>query len=299
MSRFFDELEERLRSSTAEQHAPRAARAPRPHRRRWMRRRPLIAIVIAAGGLAVPAVAAVTDVWQPDVRPAPPMRTIVAPGPSGSSPGTSASCDVGPHRLDVGPPVGPAFTSVLGVLARPRGAEDALDRRYLRAPGLIGVDVRGIRFLGTAADGRRSFIVPARGLGQPPWPARCLRGLDRRQRLLLAHPPQRREPIVCLFAGGGGGCSSLAEVRAHGMLGSSGVVRGRATVTGIAPNGVRAVRVTYGRSTRDFPVHDNFFSFLVGIDVERALPDRVEWLMDDGAVRDVTRPAVGRVPRGR
>jgi hypothetical protein len=46
-------------------------------------------------------------------------------------------------------------------------------------------------------------------------------------------------------------------------------------------------------------VHDNFFSFLVGIDVERALPDRVEWLMDDGAVRDVTRPAVGRVPRGR
>ncbi|HEX7289561.1 MAG TPA: hypothetical protein VF250_00415 [Conexibacter sp.] len=281
MSRFFDALEERLRSSAAEQHADVVEQTAPPARRRRIRRRPLVAVAVAAGALAVPAVAAVTDVWRPDVKPAPPMRTTVTSGPS-------ASCDVGPRRLDVGPPVGAAFTSVLGVLARPRSAADAFDRRYLRGPGLLGVDVQGIRFVGTAADGKRTFIVPARGFGQQPWPARCLRGLDGRQRRRLAHPPQRREPTVCMFSGGGG-CSSLADVRTHGMFGSSGVVRGRATVAGIVPNGVRAVRITYGRSTRDFRVRENFFSFLVGIEAERALPDRFEWLMDDGSVRDVTR----------
>jgi hypothetical protein len=51
------------------------------------------------------------------------------------------------------------------------------------------------------------------------------------------------------MGGGGGGCGTLADVRAQGMFGASGT-DGRSTVAGIVPNGVRAVRVTYGRSTR-------------------------------------------------
>jgi len=284
MSRFFDELEERLRSSTTEQHARAAHDVPerRPQRRRRMRRRPLIAAALAAVGLAVPAVAAVDDVWRPDVEPAPPMKV-----PTGAiKPAEEITCDApSSKRIDVGPPVDSAFTSVLGVLARPRTSADAFDRRYLRGGHLIGVDLDGIRSVGTVA-GRRWFVIPAQGLGQPPLPERCLRKLDPRARKHYEQPPQM-EPTVCLFGGGGSGCGSLAAIRAHGSFGRSGVVLGRADVAGLAPNGVRAVRVTYGRSTRDFPVRDNFFSFRVAVDVEQE-PDRVQWLMDDGSVRDVT-----------
>jgi hypothetical protein len=288
MSRFFDELEERLRSSTAEQHA-RAGRdvpALRPRRWGWMRRhrRPLIAVAIAVGGFAVPAVAAVSDLWRPDVVPRPPMRTVMA------TPGHAVSCDDMPTPgVDVGPPVGADFTSVLGVLARPRTADDAPERRFLRLPGIVGVDVAGARLLGTAADGTRSYLVAARGHRGQPWPKRCLRGLDPDLRRRLAHPPQLREPTVCVVGRSGGGCSSLADVRAHGTYQTSGVVLGRATVVGLAPDGVRAVRVTYGRSTRTFPVSDNFFTFAVAVDVEQAAsPDLVEWVLDDGSVREVT-----------
>lgn len=286
MSRFFDDLERRLRDATVERYGadgtPRSStpRAGWAHRHRRL----LVLAVVALAGLAVPAVAAVTDLWHPDVRPAPPMGTVT------SSPGTAVSCRrTSSRRLDVGPPAGPAFTAVLGVLARPRTSADAFDRRYLRAPGLVGVDVDGIRYVGTAPDGVRFFVVPVRGVGRHPLPERCLRRLGPRERRLFAPRPQPREPIVCVFARGGGGCTPVADVRAYGTFGSSGTVRGRATVAGLVPNGVRDVRVTYGTSSRTFPVHDNFFSFLVALDVERTKPDRVEWLMDDGRVRDVTR----------
>jgi hypothetical protein len=287
MNRFFDELEERLRTATTEQHALARSRdaAPAARRRGWTRRhrRLLVAAPLALVGFAVPAVGAVTDLWRPDVKPAPPMRTVKE-RPSHDV----VSCgNVPEHRLDVGPRVGAAFTSVLGVLARPRTAADAFDRRYLRPLGLLGVDLAGIRSVGLAADGKRVFVIPARGFGQQPWPARCLRGLHGHRRALLAHPKQRREPVVFLFGGGGGGVIPLAAIRAHGTYARSGTTRGRATVTGLVPNGVRAVRVTYGRSTRSFPVRDNFFSFRVAVDVEQP-PDRIEWRMEDGSVRDVT-----------
>jgi hypothetical protein len=296
VSRYFDELERRLQNA-AERNAtaPGGAELERaPRRPRWTRRhRRLLVVAIAAlAGLAVPAVAAITDLWRPDVRPVAPMSTAVAP------PGSGFSCDADPLRhIDVGPPVGRDFTSVLGVLARPHGAvDDAFERRYLQGLNLFAVDVRGIRFLGTAADGRPYFVIPARGLGGAALPERCLRKLSPRERRLFARPPLL-EPTICVVGGGGGGCSSLAAVRARGTFGSSGTVRGRATVAGIVPNGVRAVRVTYGRSTRDFPVHDNFFTFLVAIDVEGTVPDRLEWLMDDGTVRQVMLGGFPRAPK--
>lgn len=289
MSGFFDELEQRLRDAAQRQGAAAAdvrppSAAPYAPCRAWMRRHRRLLVVVAAAlvGLAVPAVAAVTDLWRPDVRPSPPMRTAPLHA------GPAYTCrHVSSPPLDVGPPVGRAFTSVLGVLARPRTSADAFDLRYLRAPGLLGVDVAGIRYLGTAPGGTRSYVVAARGFAaQPSWPARCLRRLSPAARRHVVRPA-RHEPTICVF-GGGSSCTPLAVVRAQGTFGSFGTVRGRATVAGLAPNGVRVVRISYGRSTRVFPVRDNFFSFAVAIDVERAAPDRVEWLMDDGSVRDVT-----------
>jgi len=299
MSDFFDELERRLRDAAAERGAaagpadetPAAAELRRAPRRSWPRRHRglLIAAAAALAGLAVPAVAAVTDLWRPDVKPPPRMATVTAS--SGHGHGHAVSCSgMSSSRIDVGPPVGPEFTSVLGVLARPRTSADDFPRRYLRAPGFVGVDVQGIRYLGTAPDGVRYFAVPVRGVGFHPLPARCLRKLTPRlrRRFQLQLPPPA--PTVCVYGGGGGGCSSVADIRAHGTFGSSGTMDTRSTVAGVVPNGVRAVRVTYGRSTRTFPVHDNFFSFQVALGTVRAMDtDRVEWLMENGGVRDVTR----------
>lgn len=284
MSRFFDELEERLRAAATVEHARRADEADAagrpaacaPSRRRWIRRRPLLAVALAAGALSVPAVGAVTDVWRPDVDPAPAMTTATAIG-------TGVSCEGSAKRIDTGPPAGPEFTSVLGVLARPRTAGDDVAAKYLRPLGLVGVDVQGIRRVGGD-----TFLVPSRGAGQPPLPAGCARKLPPRVRRLYARPAEP-VPTICLIGGGGGGCTPLAEIRAHGTFGASGTRHGRATVSGLAPNGVREVRVTYGRSTRSFPARDNFFAFEVAVDVPQAsTPDRVEWLMEDGSVRDVT-----------
>ncbi|HKG04446.1 MAG TPA: hypothetical protein VKB03_14810 [Conexibacter sp.] len=288
MSRFFDELEERLRAATVEQHARGVDEADAadaagwpaacaPPRRRRIRRRPLLAVALAAGALSVPAVGAVTDVWRPDVDPAPAMRTATAIGTGVSCEGPSAK------RVDTGPSVGPEFTSVLGVLARPRTAGDAVAAKYLRPLGLVGVDVQGIRRVGGD-----TFLVPSHGAGRPPLPAGCARKLPPRARRLYARPAEP-VPTICLIGGGGGGCTPLAEIRAHGTFGASGTRHGRATVSGLAPSGVREVRVTYGRSTRSFPARDNFFAFEVAVDVPQAgTPDRVEWLMEDGSVRDVT-----------
>lgn len=285
MSQFFDELEQRLRASAEAQHAVPIASSAR--RGRWWRsHRRLLAVAVLTGlvGAAVPAVSAVTGLWAPDVQPQRPWGTVEA-----SAGAHGFSCDTGPTRIDVGPPAGKEFTSVLGVLGRPRTAADQIALKYLRPLRLQGVDVTGIRYVGTAADGQRNYLIPARGFGATPWPARCLRGVPPAQRRALAHPPQRREPIVCLFSRGGG-CGPLRDIREHGQYGSGGAVRGRATITGLAPNGVTAVRVTYGHSTRTFPVRHNFFTFKMGIDVEQASsPDRLEWIMQDGTVRDVTR----------
>lgn len=283
MSRFFDELEQRLRASAAEQHAPHPAPVPAPagRARRGRSRSRLLAVaaVVALTGAAVPALSAVTGLWQPDVEPQAPWGTSTVEG-------TSFSCPSRSPRFRVGPPIGPEFAAAFAVFARPRTAADRFERKYLRALPLIGADVDGIRRVGTAADGEPYFLIPAQGLGRQPPPAACLRGLPAEQRRAYAAMRPRMEPSICA----GDGCSTLGDLARHGSYGTSGTVRGRATVAGIVPNGVRAVTVTYGRSTRTFPVSGNFFTFLLGVDVEQASrPDRLVWRMDDGSERDVTR----------
>lgn len=284
MSRFFDELEDRLRASAAELHGE--AGGQRRRRRRPPRRLLAVAILAGIAGAAVPAISAVTDVWRPDLPPAPAPTT---PGDGHVVAGDAISCrGTTTPALDVGPAVGPEFAEVLGVLARPRTAADRIRPIYLRSLGLVDVDVAGVRRVGVAADGKPFYVIPARGHGYRPWPRRCLRGLTARQRRRVTAAPVV-EPTICTMSGGGGGCGPLRHLARYGTYGTGGTVRGRSTVTGLAPNGVREVRVTYGRSTRTFPVRDNLFSFLLGVDAMRAAPDRLEWLMDDGSVRDVTR----------
>lgn len=290
MSRYFDDGARRLRDAGSdrrhqpdERHPPRRRRMRRAHGPRRFVLVGLLALVV----LAVPAaLATVTDLWKPDVRPLPPMGTV------GAIRGNSFSCR--PIRgesdlhVDVGPRVGPEFTSVLGVLARPRTPADRIERRYLRSGFAHDIDVQGVRYLGTAPDGVRYYVIPAGSLGSPPPPASCLRKLPPRVRRIYDRQP-RREPSICIQGGGGGGCMPLADIRRHGSWGASGV-GGRSTVSGVVPNGVRAIRVTYGHSTRTFPVRDNFFAFRVALQAPQAVqPDRLVWELDDGTVRDVTR----------
>jgi hypothetical protein len=301
---FFDELEQRLRASAAEQHGGAAAAPGSPpaaaaeedggapaaahaRRRGWLRprgNRRLVVLVVATllAGAAVPTVPAVTGLWEPDVEPQAPRGTVV-------SPTRSVSCDVKERTFRSGRPIGPEFAAVLGVFARPRTAADRFPRKHLRSLHLVGLDVRAIRRAGVTAGGRPFYVLPARGVANPAWPARCARRAPPEQRRQLTHPPLIDEPTICVMDGGGA-CGPLADIARHGSYGSSGTVRGRATISGLAPNGVREIRVTYGTSTETFPVHDNFFTFKVGIDVEQASsPDKLEWLMSDGSVKDVTR----------
>lgn len=298
MSRFFDELERRLREGTTERYSrergdgsipAQARRRPTFVRRR---RRPLALAAVALAALAVPALGAVSDLWQPDVRPAPSMRSVRA------ARGMGFSCrqETG-SRVDPGPRVGRTFTSVLAVLARPRTPADVPERRYLRTSFARDIDVKGVRYLGTAPDGQRYYVIPAGGAGLPPPPDDCLRMLPPKLRRSYEHQP-RQEPTICIAGDGGGSCGSLADIRLHGSWGANGT-GDRSTVAGVVPNGVHAIRVTYGRSTRTFAVSDNFFAFRVALEAPQAVrPDRLVWELDDGTVRDVTRRAA-RSPRLR
>ncbi len=294
MSGFFDELERRLRAGTTDQYAGSKDARRSPARATFARRhrRLLLAAVVSLVGLSVPALAAVSDLWQPDVRPGPSMHSVTVRG-------TSFGCNSTSSRsFDTGPPIGPEFTSVLAVLARPRSARDALDRRYLRAPFARGIDAKSIRYLGTAPGGSRYYVVPAAGSGEAPPPKECLQRLPPKLRKAYEQPA-RQEPTICLVGGGTGACGSLADVRRRGSWGASGI-GGRSTVAGVVPNGVQAIQVTYGRSTRTFPVSDNFFAFRVALEVPQAVQvDRMVWKLDDGSTRDVIHRHAAPLRRSR
>ncbi|MGN6190093.1 MAG: hypothetical protein ACTHOE_14455 [Conexibacter sp.] len=291
---FFDDVERRLREETPERYGRRLREEAAPTRRHgrasFVRRHRRVLLVAAAAlaGLTVPALGAVSGLWQPDVRPSPPMRTTA---------GTGFSCSQEPSgSIDAGPRVGPVFTSVLAVLARPRTTADVLDRRYLRVPFAHDIDVHGIRYLGTAPDGRRYYVIPAGGSGSSRPADDCLRKLPSKIRRADARSP-RHEPTICVVGGGAGGCGPLADVRSHGSWSASGIGN-HSTVAGVVPDGVRAIRVTYGRSTRSFPVEGNFFAFRVALQAPQAAsPDRLEWELADGSLRDVTRRSGASVRR--
>jgi len=280
MSGFFDGLERQLRASARERHGgARRGRLRGLRARRGGRLLAVAAALLVAGG-AVPAVTALSSLWEPDVAPQRPWATAPADVIRGR---TTFTCRARSVRPSAGPPIGRRFTDAFSVFARPQRPRDGQhDLRNRRMP-LLTIDFGGIRRLGFDADRRPIDLVPGWGIGHR-WAEKCVRRMSPRQRRALL-PPVVRGPAICVD----GGCTTLSELVRHGMYGSGGVERGRATITTVVPDGVRAVRVTYGSSTRTFPIEHNFASFRVGIDVEQAAsPDRLEWLMRDGSVRDVT-----------
>jgi hypothetical protein len=278
MSDFFDTVEQRLRQSAAQ-----VATAPR---RPWWRRRVALVVALAAlVGFAVPAVAAITTLWTPDVPPQRPWRVTT---------GQSYSCDglaSRPRSTTTTRPVSPQLTSQLAALRRPRGAADRVDARYLRTLPVIGLNRAAIRRLAVSANGSDVYVIPVEGIaGERPWPARCLDGLPRRLRRQFGRgTPDRVEPMLCVLDGGGSSCGLTAsDLRRRGSFGAATVGRGDTLVTGIVPDGVTAVTVAYGRSKRAFAVHDNVVSFMTSLSPERASsPDQLQWQLADGTTRTI------------
>jgi hypothetical protein len=278
MSDFFDTVERRLRQS-----AERVAPAPR---RPWWRRRVAFVVALAAlAGFAVPAVAAITTLWAPDVPPQRPWRVTTGP---------SYSCDrlaSRPRATVTSRPVSPQLASQLAALRRPRVAADRVDARYLRMLPVVGLNRSAIRRLAVGADGSGVYVIPVEGVaGERPWPARCLDGLPPTVRRRLGRgTPDRIEPMLCVLSGGGGSCGlTPSRLRRQGSFGAAAVGRGGTLVTVIVPDGVATVSVAYGRSERTFAVRDNVVSFMTSLSPEQASsPDKLQWQLADGTTRTI------------
>jgi hypothetical protein len=286
MSQFFDELEQRLRTSTEQLSAPGAHAARRARQRRPRRRRALVLAFAAVAGLAVPAVAAVTSLWTPDVvSQRPPVATV----------GGAYGCDQGGEPLPsttTDAPVSPVLASTLGVLRRAPTVTDRLDPRMVARLGQLQVSRTAIRALGVSADGQRWYVVPARGArGDQPWPASCLRALPstQRRRIEALQRPRPSGSEICLVSAHHDTCgTTLSELSGRGVLRATGVRGARTVVVGLVPDGVRAVTLAYGSSERTFPVRDNFYSFAVALPPDRAAaPSLVTWQLASGASRVV------------
>lgn len=287
MSRFFDDLEQQLHEAAQREIA--SAEGASPPQSWWRRPRALALLAVGAAGLATPAIARVTGIWNPGVRPGPPARTVTAGTPSSgltctdnSGPQAAVITNASPSTL---------LTNILGVLRRPYSSEDQFPA--LRLPqGLAAlngaaVNPHAIRFLGTA--GRKSyFAVPIAGSAHVP--AHCRQGLTARQRhnAEASQPPPITQPRICLLSStGSGGCGgSPGELRERGAQIGIGTAANETIVAGLVPDGVTAVTITYGRSHRTFAIHNNFLSYVVAVGASRA-PNAVVWHFADGSARRV------------
>ncbi len=260
MSPFFEDLEAQLRAAAERQTATR--RHPW-----WRRRRNLGLAAVAAVGLATPAVARVSGLWDPGVKPPPPALTVI-------SSGSSMTCHALPAPAARRVPFDPALVRLLGVLRRPPGPEDVVPVAH-RLP-LMGDTLvpDSVRFLGAVGE-HRYFALEVL--------ARLPRGCPTRR--------TRVKTMLCVYAvavadGGGGGCGEDAEsLRRGGPPGLSASNRaGRAEFVSLVPDGVEAVSVRYGSSTRTFQVRSNFYGYEIAADPTQG-PDEVTWHLRDGRER--------------
>lgn len=287
MSRFFDDFETQLRDAAQREVAGRAASKPRSW---WQRPRAWALLAVGVAGLATPALARVTGLWNPGVSPGPPARTVTA------APGFSelAGFSCTSHRrssptsiTNVSPSA--RLTSILGVLRTPYTNEDRLPGLFKRhGRSLAGVNPKAIRFVGTT-DGTRYFVVANQGMREPPIPARCLKGLTTAERRrVLAAQPRTGQPQICLLSSTGSGACGAGpdDLLRRGTALSSGDSANHSRVAALVPDGVTAVTITYGRSRRTFVVHNNFYAYSVAVAAERR-PNRVVWHLANGSTREV------------
>lgn len=284
MSHFFDELESQLQAA-----AKQAAASGAPARPWWRRRRNAALIAVVVAGAATPALAKVTGIWNPGVSPQPPEQTVTA-GVGGGFSCSVPGGPLGPSITDA--PPSSKLTAILAVLRRPRKPSDRFAGVSRSGLAVRAVNLRAIRYLGSAG-GERFFAVPNLGpRPRPRLPARCLKRLPAAERR-RAEESRRRSPTVptvCLVSAHSTlGCPSAHTIQ---TMGAWGIVAGsgqRSEVVGLVPDGVDAVTVRYGNSARTFGVNDNFFAYAVAVEADR-FPDAIVWHRADGSAREVAPP---------
>lgn len=235
--------------------------AVRRHRP-WWRRRPIVLAPLAVVLIAAPATAAIGGLWSPDVPPAAPMTTTIAT--SAATP--AAPCPPSSSRDATGTP--PAnVRNVLAVLRTPQTAADRAGQAFAKRDDRIRVATAFIRLLGTDASGERQWIAPAQqNSATPSGTGDC------------STSTERSWTLMTFSARGGGGAGDAATLMRRGAIGSSGASDRESTVTGIAPDGVAEVSVSYdGSAPRTWPVRRNFFSYRVALPADRAAAPDVAW----------------------
>lgn len=260
MSPFFEDLEDQLRAAAERQAATRGPSW-------WRRRRNLGLAAVAAVGLATPAVARVSGLWDPGVPPSPSVGTPTTPAIS-SSPSPTCHALPAPAARRVG--FDPALVRLLGVLRRPPGPKDVFP-----VPGRFRMSHRtlvpdSVRFLGTVGEHRYFALeILSRDGG---------RGC-----------PTPRTPVMAMLCvvtdNSSGACGASPESLRRRGLGQSGSNHaGNAEFVGLVPDGVEAVTVRYGSSTRTLRVRSNFYGYEIAADPTQG-PDEVTWHLHGGRER--------------
>jgi hypothetical protein len=257
MTRFFDQFEQQLRAAAEEQ----------VHSRRpthwWTARRNLGLLAVLAVGLATPAVARVTGIWDPGVKAPPPAPTATVSSSASRTCSTEPATPPAPGRARLDP----KLVQQLAVLRRPQNPADVLpDAGRSGHPGQTRISGT-VRYVGSVA-GRRYFVVAV--ISSYPDAGCSPRRAPRRTQLCL------------LEEGRGGGCGiRAADFAAHGMQGSSGSDDRHSVVVGLVPDNVASVTVRYGTSERSFAVHNNFYGYRIAVSAERS-PDAITWTLRNG-----------------
>ncbi|MEV4419126.1 hypothetical protein AB0L40_04015 [Patulibacter sp. NPDC049589] len=246
-------------------------RAARRRHRPWWRRRPALLGFLVVLLAAAPATAAISTLWRPDVPPLPPARTTVATRVSASAPRCvqNPGLRAGHGTTDLVPPKD--MTDAFAVLRRPQTAADRAGGRYARVMIAGKLASAAVRTVGPDANGDPKFLVPSL--------------IDVPARPRTEHCPARpavRTWMLSVAGRSGGGTSPYRDFIARGTFGTSGPSDRESVVSGIVPDGVASVTVTYGSADpRTFPTHDNAFTYEVGLAAEQ-FPSSVVWNDADG-----------------
>ncbi|HYZ28361.1 MAG TPA: hypothetical protein VE570_04835 [Thermoleophilaceae bacterium] len=261
MSDYFTKFEGELRRA-ARRLAPPAGAAPRRRRPIGWRPRGFLLVGIVLIAAAVPAVAAVTGVFDTTRAPehlSPGNGTSLAPPCKGPSPK--------PSRPATGP-VPAALARLVGSLRRPQHPSDRLGPDELPHGGSVISD--GIRLAYRAGDARY-YVVPTGNVNySPPVPNTPECAAIRRA------TRHRVQPGVCVWRVGGairgGGCSTLSQLRRLGAGGPDqgfglGMARGTMYVSGVAADGVEAIVLRYPKGaplrTVRIPVRQNVYAAII------------------------------------
>jgi hypothetical protein len=234
-------------------------------------------------------------------------------------------------------PLSEALLAAFAVLRRPQTADEAIaDDEMPRIPAQNFY--RDSYRIPASASGRRYLIAAAQNIGLfQPRPAICAAALRSRFERLLngrrkafkraarrsldqivrdewSSNPDAARPRDVLFMfdltesgqiGGGGGGAPLDWVLKHGLLGSSQRLSRRSTVSGLIPDGVATVELTFPRSVSrgpyrpprryrrtlriTAPVDDNVISVRVNRSAPDAFPHRMVWKDSTGTTVRIVR----------